>query len=42
MQRWHGNELERLLMTAAIIPVIFLIVLVVYGATEDLILGESK
>jgi hypothetical protein len=29
-------------MTAAIIPVIFLIVLVAYGAIEDLILGESK
>jgi hypothetical protein len=29
-------------MTAAIIPVIFLIVLVAYGAIEDLILGESN
>jgi hypothetical protein len=29
-------------MTAAIIPVVFLVVLVVYGAIEDLILGESK
>jgi hypothetical protein len=29
-------------MTAAIIPVIFLIVLVAYGAIEDLILGESE
>jgi hypothetical protein len=29
-------------MTAAIIPAVFLVVLVVYGAIEDLILGESK
>jgi hypothetical protein len=29
-------------MTAVMIPVVFLIVLVVYGAIEDLILGESK
>ena len=29
-------------MTAAIIPVVFLVVLVVYGAIEDLILGESQ
>lgn len=29
-------------MTAAIIPVVFLIVLVVYGVIEDLILGESE
>ncbi len=41
MQRWHGNELERLLMTAAIIPVIFLIELVAYGAIEDLIMGNE-
>jgi hypothetical protein len=29
-------------MTAAMIPVVFLIVLVMYGAIEDLVLGKAE